>query len=373
MKIVLITAHQADSQRRVDFHFWAEIFEQQGISVDFVTVGFSRATKIKRYARKFDPPYNKWINISPFIRKFMWCPVFHPFSLGKHFLDTLTTPIFNFYPQMIPDNLLSEISDVDLFIVENGAGLMLIPKLAKSFPKAKFIYSVCDRIETLKYHPLIRNAETKSLKYFDLIRVPAKVMCKDYDNGKNKIKYIPHGLNKEQFDQALNSPYNKTGNAVCVGDMLFDAFTIEILAKNYPEWTFHLFGRKAVINNKYPNVIAHGEKLFEEIIPYIVYADIGIAPYKNAPNADYLSNSSMKIIQYTYCRLPVVAPDFSALGRKHVCAYKNNQISSIIKAMNKAISYDRKAINSKEIMDWKDVTEVMINCADNSMFKRQKR
>lgn len=359
MKIVFLTVHDATSSRKVDFHFWADVFTSRSIFVDFVTVGFSPITQYKKGGRKYKPPFNSWIPTRPFERKFLWCPLFHPFGMGHKILDKISWHLFKIYPKLMPKSLLMGISDADIFIVENGAGLLVIPALAKKFPNAKFIYNVCDRIDTLGYHPIILDSEKKALKDIDLIRVPAEVMKADYGNACN-IEHIPHGLQKSIFDSETQTPYDTDVNAVCVGDMLFDRSAVSTLAKNNPNIMFHLFGKNAVLENNFPNVISHGEKPFDEIVPYIKHATVGLAPYRPAISADYLSQSSMKMIQYTYCRLPIIAPGFAASGRPHVIGYDPDDETTIVNAMNIATGYSRNMIDSSKVMNWEQTVDQLL-------------
>lgn len=358
MKITLLTVHDATSPRKVDFHFWADVFSARGHNVDFITVGFSPFTFLKKCGRRYKGPFNRWVTIDFGARKFLWCPPFHPFTVGNRFFDALTAPIFKLYPKLLPQTLLNGMAGTDIFIIENGVGLMLLSAIIRICPAAKIIYSVCDRIETLGYHSIIVKAEEEALSKVDLVRVPAKVMLADYPAHPN-VRFIPHGLDKKIFDEAHENPYKRGKNAVSVGDMLFDADAVGVLARNFPDWTFHLFGKQAVLPQAFPNVVMHGEKPFAHIIPYIKHADIGIAPYRPAPNADYISQSSMKMIQYAYCRLPILAPTFAAAGREHVFAYNPSDKDSIVTAMQKAAAFDRKAIGMPALGDWPSVVDEM--------------
>jgi 2-beta-glucuronyltransferase len=359
MKIVMLTVHEATSARKVDFHFWTDVLARRGDQVDFVTVGLSPMTMLKAQGRQFQGPFNQWKDVAPHVRKHLWRPIFHPMSLGKAALDALTKPLFALYPMLLSRRLLDGIKDVDVFVVENGAGLCLVPTLARKFPNARFIYSVCDRIATLNYHPIILEAEKTALPYFSLVRVPAEVMVADYPTARN-VQYIPHGLDKALFDADSVSPYRSgTRNVVNVGDMLFDADAITTMAKSEPSVTFHLFGKRARIEQMLPNVVTHGELPFAAIVPYIQHADAGIAPYRPAPNADYLSQSSMKMIQYTYCQLPIVAPDFAARSA-HMSAYAPGEQNSIVAALHRALTYDRVGIDNSQVLDWEGVTQLML-------------
>jgi 2-beta-glucuronyltransferase len=131
---------------------------------------------------------------------------------------------------------------------------------------------------------------------------------------------------------------------------------IGTLATTYPDWTFHLFGRLAHLEEALPNVVAHGERPFDEVAAYIKFADIGIAPYRPKEDADYLSQSSLKMIQYSYCRLPIVAPRFAAAGRAHVLAYDPGDAGSIRAAFKAAVEFDRTTIDTSGVMSWEEKT-----------------
>lgn len=367
MKIAFLTVHNATSYRKVDFHFWSDVMIDAGINVDFVTVGFSHFTKFKVRGRRYSGPFNRWILVESVggakhgvKRKYLWRAPFHPMGMST-FFNKLLDPIFSLYDRMMPGNLLSGLVGTDIFVVENGAGLMLVPRLRKQFPEARFIYNVCDRIETLGYHPSIPRAEKAALPLFNKIRVPAQVMVEDFAKFNKRCAYIPHGLQKEAFDHAGVSPYETVRNVISVGDMLFDERSVKILAEAFPDWTFHLFGKQAKVYSAFSNIVMHGERPFDEIIPYICHADIGLAPYRPAPNADYLSQSSMKMIQYTYCRLPIIAPHFAAEGRAHVCPYEPGNANSLTHAMHSAIAYDRTLIDTSEVMGWEETVSSLLS------------
>lgn len=362
MKISYITAHDISAPRKVDFHFWAEGMVARGHQVNFVTVGFSPITFLKRNGRGYKPPFNLWITLDFNIRKYLWCPIFHPFTMGNGVLDRLSSSLFRQYPRLMPPALLEGLAGTDVLVVENGAGLLLIPLLSKQCPNAKIIYSVCDRLETLGYHPVIAQAEKEALPFIDLVRVPADIMRADYPDHPN-VQFVPHGLDKLSFDKGYPNPYGNSRNVVSVGDMLFDAAAVCTLARRFPDWTFHLFGDKAVVDEELSNIVMHGEKPFADIIPYIRHASIGLAPYHPAPHADYLSQSSLKMIQYTYCKLPIVAPDFAAAGRAHVCAYNPQDPDSMARAMERAMSFDRAAIDPSQVMDWDATMDAMLEGA----------
>ncbi|MCA9402116.1 MAG: hypothetical protein KC713_10830 [Candidatus Omnitrophica bacterium] len=362
MIISMLTVHDAASARKVDFHFWADVLVAQGHQVNFVTVGLSPITQMKSGGRRYARPYNVWTTLGNTVRRFVWYPLFHPFGSGRKWLDKITGPLFSLYPDLMSDRMLEGMRGTDVFIIENGAGLLLVPRLKQKFPDSKFVYNVCDRIETLGYHPIIVEAEKKASPLFDFIRVPAEIMVHDFGNGSH-VGYIPHGLDKSEFTIPSESPYKTGRNVVSVGDMLFDEKAIATMAMANPDWTFHLFGKNAFLSASLQNVKCYGERPFHEIVPYIRYADIGLAPYRPAMNADYLSQSSMKMIQYTFCQLPIVAPEFAATGRKHVAGYRPDDEESIRKSVLQAAEYNRETIDTSVVMGWQETVEQLLSGA----------
>lgn len=356
MKYTLIVGHEMNAPRKVGFHFWAEYLIEQGHDVVFISVGTSLFSKLR--GKSLPDIRNRWIWQSPNLKSFSWVPPIHP-CLNKPVIGKILMPFFRHYERFFPDSAMKEIEGTDILVVESGPGLTLIPKLRQFCPNAYFIYEVSDRLKTVGAHPAILEAEQNALPCFDFIRVPAEVMLGDL-SAKCPVQYIPQGMDKSDFDEPHAPPYPSGKNAVSVGDMLFDEPVIRILAKAFPDWTFHLFGRNAKISEQFSNVICHGEQPIKLLTAYIQHADIGLAPYRAAPNCEYLSQSSLKMIQYTYCKLPIVAPAFAAQGRKNVLTYQSAQFpDQVVSAFEKAIAYDRTQISTSNVLTWPEVLEEM--------------
>jgi 2-beta-glucuronyltransferase len=359
MKIVLISGHDAQAARKTGFHFWKDILAARGCTVRFITVGTSLASFFKSKKKDLTPPFNIWHDIAPGVKKFTWLPLFHPFYIHKKYISALLAPLFRLYPMLLPRAILTDVSDADLFIIENGAGPMLAPALHRAGPNARFVYNASDRIGVIKFHPVVKEESMKALCHFDLIRLNAEKLADDFPPAA-PVLYIPQGIDKSAFDNSHASPYKGPRNAVSVGDMLFDAATVKYLATRFPDWTFHLFGKKSILDKKFPNVREYGEVPFDSLIPYIRYADIGLAPYAEDEKASYLSQSSLKMVQYTYCRLPIVAPDFVREGRSHILAYRCGDDESVAKAFTSAIDFPRNQINVNAVRAWVDVIDDII-------------
>ncbi len=362
MRVVLITGHDGRSPRKVDFHFWADILVKRGHDVSIITAGFSRLTAFKKNPRKFLPPYNEWVEISDHLKTFTWCAPIHP-CVDAGPLNILLNPIFATYPLFFPEVALSEIHDADLFIIECGPPILLVPVLANACPDAKFIYSVSDRMITVGGHPLIIESEEEIVPLFDSIRVPSELMIRDYPKNA-PVHYIAPAVTKDKIDAHAPSPYDKPKNAICIGDMLFNSAAVEKIADSAPDWTIHLFGKGAKVHNAKPNIVTHGEVGFDVLIPYLKHADIGIAPYNYLPASEYLCQSSLKMLLYKYCHLPIIAPDFVSKNQPHIFTFDHKNPQSAASAFKKAIAFDRNEIDVSDINTWETMLDKMLATVD---------
>ncbi|CAN7518444.1 GumK N-terminal domain-containing glycosyltransferase [Rhizobium sp. LjRoot254] len=358
-RVLIVTGqHFATQPRKVDLHFMAEALNARGIRVDFLSMRLSLVSRLmsdERWAFAKTRALNQWTEITPLLGEFIWVSTVHPISLGKPILDLVSKPLAKVYGRHIPRAAKAELPEYTHVLVESGISILTIPEIRRLAPKARIIYHAADRLSTIGAHPAAHAVLRESIGAVDLVHVMADAIRGDIPEGAPTI-HLPHGISRATFDRIGENPYSASKNAVSVGDMLFDADMIRTLATGYPDWTFHLFGRLARLEEALPNVIAHGERPFDEVAAYIKFADIGIAPYRPKEDADYLSQSSLKMIQYSYCRLPIVAPRFAAAGRSHVLAYEPGDAGSIQAAFKAATEFDRSAIDTSGVLSWEEKT-----------------
>lgn len=358
-RVLIVTGqHFATQPRKVDLHFMAEALNARGIAVDFLSMRLSLVSRLmsdERWAFARTRPLNQWTEISPLLGEFIWVSTVHPITSGKPLIDQISIPLARIYGRHIPRAVKAELLEYDQILVESGISILTIPELRRLAPKARIIYHAADRLSTIGAHPAAHVVLKESIGAVDVAHVMANAIRGDIPAGAPTV-HLPHGISRGIFDKITYTPYDRPKNAVSVGDMLFDGGMIRTLATAYPDWNIHLFGRLARLEEDLPNVIAHGERPFDEVAAYIKFADIGIAPYRPKEDADYLSQSSLKMIQYSYCRLPIVAPDFAAAGRAHVLAYEPDNADSIRAAFGKAMAFDRATIDTSSVLSWEEKT-----------------
>ncbi|MBV2183539.1 MAG: hypothetical protein KUL88_03215 [Rhizobium sp.] len=366
-RVLIVTGHHfAEAPRKVDLHFMADALRAGGDQVDFLACRLSflsRFLKDRRFDYARQRPLNRWNRIGEGLEEFLWYAPFHPMNLKLPLLNALSAPLFRLYDRLLPKAVMGRMASYTHILIESGPPPLLTHRLRQAASQARIIYHAADRLRTIQVPPCVEAALAEGIGDYDLIHIMAEAMRADFPVGA-PILYLPHGIARESFDRATESSYATPRNTVSVGDMLFDAQVIDTLAVAYPDWTFHLFGKKAVPSERRANIVVHGEVAFETIVPFIKFADIGLAPYRRSDGADYLSQSSLKMIQYSYCRLPIVGPTFAAGGRDHVCAYDPGNDASIIEAFRRAETYDRGTIETASIRSWQEAVQLLFDHKD---------
>jgi 2-beta-glucuronyltransferase len=371
-RAMVLTGTFPDAKRRYAIHGICGALLKRGWTLDFVTVGQSLISNFN--PRNLWPhiakrPVNQWVKLESNLWSFVWKAPFHPLNLRNDFLNKIVAPLHRVYPNLLPREVRLRAEAADLILFDSSYSTVFIRMMRALAPRAVLVNNASDRLRTHRAHPLVCEYEMRDSHLLDLVRVPAEVMIGDYPKGIRAV-FIPHGLDKASFSRPFGNPFATPRNAISIGDGLFDKRAIEVLATSYPEWNFHLFGVGSVPAVPRENILAHGEETFANLIPYIKYADVGLCPYRLSEGADYLSQSSMRMIQYTYCRLPILVPFFAARGRAHACGYDPADASSLREAFAKAIGYDRSTIDDVEVLSWDEVLEQIL---EKSFAAREER
>ena len=345
--------------------FLAESLAEFGWQVDLVTAQLSLLSRLAGVPRLRAVPHrqrNMWVKQSELISSFVWVPAFHPATTRYPLVDRLATPLFHFYPYLLPGTIRERVRRARLVIIESCSAVSLFPLLKKLAPAAKFVYRACDSLDAIGMHPMLSKIERRTARDYDLFTSPAKSILASYPPDVNTC-HVPQGLQKSLFDVPVPSPFETPGPHVIVaGDMMFDRRSFEIMVRNFPHVTFHAFGRMDVGDlTSCDNLIYHGEVPFETLRGYIVHADCGLAPYADLPEAHYVAESSLKLVQYTYARLPILAPYFCKGDLAHLKAYQPGDKDSIVRAMELALTADRRAIDRSGVYDWKEVVTGMLS------------
>lgn len=353
-KVVLVTGQYYGSRLKAQFHFLADSFAKQGWLATMLTVAISPISKVRgdiRFSSPIESEANRLVDKVPNIRSYIWYTPWHPFHLRSELLNRLSYPIARRYAALRLGAAEALIAEADLIIYESTHGILLFDRFKRINPRARTVYYVSDEMTNLRLHPLAVESEAAIAPRFDLISAPSRYTAERFKHLPQARMY-PHGLVTEPFDRDYPNPYpaDNRVNAVSVGLSFFDHSLLPIAADCFPEWRFHIIG-PVTTKAQRANLCYYGEMLYSETIPYIKHADIGLAPYVYKPGAEGLADSSLKLTQYTYCKLPAVAPKFVVRpDRPHIIGYRHGARDSIRQALLRARAYDRATISGREVL-----------------------
>lgn len=380
-KIVLISYHSWNSKRKAGFHWLANSYVSLGYSVLFITASISILSVFYRDHRCFTlTQKNVVTQITSNLAVFPYFTILHPENYLKikflkenkrisnlfSIFDLLFTPLFKRYGKKIPHMLKEVIKDTDFFIFESTPGIMLFSEFRKISPKAKMIYRVSDDMTLLNHHRIVKEYENKILPLFDLISIPSNYMLQKLSHYSH-VEINPHGIEKELFNKNYQVPYqyrNFEKNLVFVGCSYFDTDFLKLASRLYPLYGFHIIGPiKPRISN--PNIFYYGEIEFTNTIPFIKHGDIGLQTlYSESPIQIF--NTSLKIMQYTWCKLPILVPWEIGKEYPHFFPYKREKIS-IKFAINSALEFNRNDIDLSWIRSWDEVACDILKGADSKL------
>lgn len=355
-RVVFVTSHYLESDRKAGFHWLAESLWQAGWHVLFFTESISWLSVLRRDARCKYPVVRdagRLRKIRERMASYVWLTPFHPLNLRSGLLNRLGTPLWKLYAKFPMREAEAEITQADLFVFDSDHGLFLFDRFKEVNPRARYVYRVSDHIPMMRHHPLLPEQEERVLPRFDLVSVPSAFFQQRFANLPNVVVHH-HGLNKAMFDRPCANPYHERGpNILYTGKHHFDHDFLTRAANLFPSWRFHIFGDVGPVAPA-PNVIAFGERPFGELIPFLKYADIGLQALVYSPGAECFTDS-LKMHQYTYCRLPIVAPSFLRTGRAHVFSYEPGNDASILAALEGAHAFDRSTIPIESVLSWDDI------------------
>jgi 2-beta-glucuronyltransferase len=300
---------------------------------------------------------NRLVWPEPGLGSFVWYTPFHPGGLGHDALDLLSSPLFALYPALPLHGAEDFLAAADLVVFESCCGIMLFDRVKRLNPAARLVYRVSDDMRWLKLHGLCQRAERRAAARFDLISTPSPAI-------RDKFAPVParfhaHGIDKPLFAAAMASPYAPgTVNAVFIGAGNLDVATLALAAAQFPAWRFHVIGPLAGVPAR-DNIVAYGEMSYQHTIPYLKFADIGLNLLVHSPFVEG-NTENFKTMQYSYCRLPVVAPNFLANPRlTHILCYRPGDPDSLRSALQAARDFDRDGIDQDGIASWADLAGIL--------------
>ena len=335
-------------------HFISECLAERG-QTRFFSFGFSHLSRLKR-----DPRMSLWdranvIETVNGVETYLWRTPLHPVSLRKPYLRPVEAALFRAYVRLAPRVLTDWIRASKVILLESGFPVIFIRLCATLNPDAKLIYIASDGLRTIDCADFIVREFDDAAELLHGIRLPSPRLLAEMPN-KAASYIVPHGLDHGILDHVDPSPYPLGRHAVSVGSMLFDPSFFEAAAASFPEVMFHVIGGgRDAANLSAPNIRVYDEMRFVETVPYIRHADFGIAPYNAEKVAPYLTDTSMKLMQYGFLGVPAVCPDIVAGGKAGRFGYRPGDLDDIGRAIRGALAFGHFA--GEPALSWREVTD----------------
>jgi 2-beta-glucuronyltransferase len=361
-RIVLLTGHYYESKRRAGFHFLADAFHRAGHQVLFVTTSLSWISRLGGDPRFVYPVMRERGRVRHLRERFdsyVWFTRWHPAHLRNRVLNRLATPLYRRYGELGLGEVENHVRQADVFVIECGPPLLLVDRLRRLCGSASLIYRVSDDQRLLHHHPLLLEVENRVAPLFDLVSSPSEFLHRRFQHLPQAALHR-HGVEKERFDSPRPNPYTDPSvvNCVFVGNAYLDVDFIDRASTLFPEWRFHVIGAFAELPAR-ANIIAHGELPFDQTIAFLQHASIGLTTLSYRFGAESFTDS-LKTLQYTYCRLPIVAPEFLRSMRNNIFYYTPSDDHSIKRALESAVGFDRTRVAPNDVASWDDVAENLL-------------
>ena len=363
MRIVFLSNHWYPSPRRAGFHHLADACHTLGHDVTFATVGFSWLSYARRdFRTRYNGIWqarNRMQAIKPGLQSYVHFTPWHPHTLLLPALNRLTRGVMQKYDKFSLGPLQEAITTAQCIIYESSAALHLFDLCKRLAPKATHVYRVSDDIRILRStHPAMLTTEQRIAPFFDSISVPCAFLQEKFQHCPNTRLHF-HGIGKQAFDAASATPYTTTNNCIFVGNSHLDNQFLTNAASALPHVYFHIIGpmTKSVT---LPNVHYYGEMPFASTVPYVKFADVGLQNRVHDTAAASLTDS-LKVMQYRYCGLPIVAPTFLNLRREGVFYYQPENAQSCAAAVQQALAHGKHPDYAQEVNSWQDVAEAILH------------
>ena len=358
-RAVIITGHFPFQKRRGSILWVSQHLQEMGWHVTHVTVGYSWLSVIKPDQRltalDYKPKTGVQVHSTTLSTIFGFSPL-HPVRTGHAFVDQILARLKSLFINYWRPRLRKPLREADLVICESGAPVLLGPLLTQFAPTAARVYRVNDDIRLLNAPDHLINTEHEMLPKFSRVSSANMSLTKRFMHQNTTIDAM--GVPNTQLKKPRKSPYmDKSSHrvAVCGGTTQLDQRSLRWIAQNRPNWQIHVLGRvKKTVPIPPKNITFHGEISFEEVLDFIAFADIGLAPYIDKPGIEYQTTNSNRMLLHRFYGLPILGPD-------RLC---NPTVPNII-GYSEPNALDRCEVLKKQPESIPDWSELALSLAQN--------
>jgi 2-beta-glucuronyltransferase len=340
MNFLIISAHDYRSRRKAGIHYVAAELEKLG-TTRFFSCRYSLLSRLKHDTRNFIDKLANKKTIHDGVECYLWKTIIHPFNFRIPMLRFIENVLYRIYVGK-PSEVMEEwIKEADTIFFDSGISPIFFDLVKKLNPTARTIYIASDNLDTIHVADYVQRTFDRVAPQMTMLCLKSRFMAAVMPPSNNKY-VIPHGFDFSIADHADPTPYDEGQHAVSLGSMLFDPAFIVSASNSFPKITFHVIGSGLKAQPGYgKNVRLYEEMSHVETLPYIKHATFGVAPYDSSQVPDYLADTSLKLMQYDFFKLPAVCPIKVAADYCTRFGYEPGNTESVIRAINAAIKAPR--------------------------------
>ena len=356
---LVLSAHDYRSPRKASIHFITNELAKRG-PTRFFSLRYSMLSRYTADPRlSLDDQANR-IATHQGVECYLWKTMIHPFNTRRSWLRPAESIMYRWYSQGRNNVLRQWIKEATVILLESGVAPVFFDLIKQLNPSAKILYRASDSLEAINVAEYVNDAFARIAGDINTIALPSRALVDSIPSRHNLI-FVPHGIDHSVAEKADPSPYEGEGiHAVSVGSMLFDPSFFVLASKRFPQIHFHVIGSGHPRHPEYgDNVTVYGEMPFAQTLRYIKHARIGIAPYSSTNLPTYLRDTSLKLIQYEFFKLPAICPTFIAADYPTRFGYDIGDGDSIEQAINRALSPVQPLV-TRQVLSWGEVTERML-------------
>ena len=356
-RVLLLSGHYLGSKRRAGFHHLASAYWSLGWDVTFVTAAISGLSRLRgdyRFAYPVREEANRLVPVRERLTSYVLMTRTHPGNLRFGLANRLSAPWFARYAQVPLGSLEQRLPEADLVVFEGTAALLVVDRIGELAPSARLVYRASDDLRALGVHPLILEAEARAIPRFDLVSASTPQIAEALAV-YGPVEVHPPGVDKSAFDRPTESPYGEGSAAVFAGvSPLFDYESLGTAAELAPHVAFHVIGPPP--RPMPANVVFHPELPFEQVVPYVQHATFGLLLFP--PGYASLGQGN-KVAQYSYCRLPIVAPARLEGDRPNLCFFDPGNAESLRRALEEAERMPHSTAFADGVMSAEELAAVL--------------
>ncbi len=355
-KIIILSAfHDYRTKKRASIQALADAYVRLGYDLCFLSTRFSSLSKFSGDSRNFLLSKSNQAEMVAGIECYLWRTAFHPFNSSNKAVKRASAALFPMYAAWPSRDFDEYVSQANYIIIESSVAAIYLRRIRALNPNVKIIYYATDRLDTHGAHPYVMKILQRDGKLIDHCSVRSAQIIFDFNWSNGQHYLAPFGIHAPDFETMGANPYAHSQNAVSVGSGLFDPEFFKIVPPLFPDIDFHVIGCGTNFEAG-TNVHIYPEMTFKDTLPYLKYATLGLAPYRWAPAADYIADSSLKLAQFEYLGLPAVCPQFAAGKKPYRFAYTLGDVESMSNAVRQALSCTGK-VEPQGFMSWDEVAK----------------